>query len=188
MPVSFYISHSVTIFPLMNFSKNIYITGMMGSGKSYLGRQLSSAMNIPFTDLDDMIESAAGKSISSIFETGGETAFRLLERKALEVTFTQSPGIIATGGGTPCFFDNMQHMNEQGLTIWLQCETETLVQRLLPEQSHRPLLRNMDANTLHHFLVQKSEERKPFYQQCHYHIPENEQTISLIISKIYSHV
>lgn len=159
----------------------------MGSGKSYWGRHLSTAVGLPFSDLDELITKSAGKSISDIFEKDGESAFRLMEKKALELTINQTPAIIATGGGTACFFDNIQRMNEYGITIWLQCEIETLVQRLLPEQSHRPLLKNMDAEKLQEFLQQKLTEREPFYRLCHYHIPESEQTISKIISKISTH-
>lgn len=171
----------------MIVSKPIYITGMMGSGKSFWGRQLSDAAGIPLTDLDLLIQKNAGRTISNIFEESGEPMFRQLEKKALEDTFIQAPAIIATGGGTPCFFDNMLQMNNHGITIWLQCSLETLTQRLLPEQAHRPLLKNMDVRSLQKLLQQKFMEREPFYSQCHYHIPESDQTLSHLISKISTH-
>ena len=171
----------------MQIQKSIYLIGMMGSGKSYWGQQLSKATNIPFHDLDECIEKAASKSIKAIFEHDGESAFRLLEKQVLNDTFSFPPAIIATGGGTPCFFDNMEQMNLYGKTLWLHCDIQTLVKRLLPEMEQRPLLKNMNASSLQDFLAEKLNERTSFYQQSTFCIHESEQILSAIINKISTH-
>ncbi len=168
----------------MKLQKSIYIVGMMGSGKSYWGKLLSKATNLPLHDLDEYIEKAASKSIKAIFENEGESTFRLLEKKQLFETFAMPPSIISTGGGTPCFFDNMNQMNKHGITLWLKCEIPTLVNRLLPEIAQRPLLKNMNPASLQNFLQEKLIERTPFYKRSTFYINEKEQTLSDIINKI----
>ncbi|NJN78937.1 MAG: shikimate kinase [Saprospiraceae bacterium] len=97
---------------------NIYLIGFMGSGKSFIGKQLSEQLNFEFCDLDERIETAKNQSIASIFENKGETYFRKLESTILQKTANLKNTIIATGGGTACFFDNMEWMNENGKTIF----------------------------------------------------------------------
>lgn len=169
---------------LLTLQKSIYIVGMMGSGKSYWGNLLGKALNLPLLDLDKCIEKKASKSIKSIFENDGESSFRLLEKNILTEIFSMPHAIIATGGGTPCFFDNMHQMNEHGITLWLQCSIPTLVNRLLPEMAERPLLKNMNEASLQDFLQEKLKERTPFYKQSTFCILESEQTLSDIIHKI----
>ena len=99
----------------MNF--RIFLTGFMGSGKSYTGRRLSEALGIPFIDLDHWIEDQEGQSIQAIFEKSGEAAFRQIEREALHQMIAYEQAVIACGGGAPCFFDNMEWMNRHGITV-----------------------------------------------------------------------
>lgn len=144
----------------------IFLLGFMGSGKSHVGEQLAARADLDFIDLDQWIEEAQEQSIASIFETQGEAAFREIERAALHETANKENLLISCGGGTPCFFDNMNWMNEHGITIYLETPIEILVHRLRPQQAQRPLLQNLNEAELHTFIVSKLAERTPFYEQA----------------------
>ena len=118
----------------------IFLTGFMGSGKTYWGRKLADAIDRPFYDLDQLIESRQQQSVAAVFSEAGEATFRELERETLHQTTALPPAIVATGGGTPCFFDNMTWMNEVGLTIFLDTPAAILADRLKHERAFRPLL------------------------------------------------
>ena len=147
----------------MQFDRHLFLIGFMGSGKSYWGRRLADAWQMPFVDLDERIVAEQGKSIPEIFQEQGEAAFREMERAALHALAQFPPAIVATGGGTPCFFDNMDWMNSRGLTIYLKASPALLAARLLPEKKRRPLLANIPDSALEAFIAQKLEERMPFY-------------------------
>ncbi len=149
----------------MQTSQHIFLLGFMGSGKSYWGRILAQKRNIPFYDLDELIVSNTGKSIATIFSALGESGFRVLEREALHSTLYLPAGILATGGGTPCFFDNMEWMNDQGTTIFLETAPTLLAERLAQDKVIRPLLSAVKNEDLTNFIEQKLEARKPFYLQ-----------------------
>lgn len=138
----------------------------MGSGKSFLGPRIASALNCPFWDLDVLIEEKAGQAISSIFEKEGETRFRIVEKQTLQETETISSAVISTGGGAACFFDNMDWMNEHGLTIYLKTSANLLAERLQAEMEHRPLLAHLSPNELVTFVENKVSERDFFYTQA----------------------
>jgi len=138
----------------------------MGSGKSYTGKRLAKLLDYDFQDLDDAIEAKAGQAIRAIFAKAGEEHFRKLERQCLRELGQQSKLVVATGGGAPCFFDNMERMNEAGLTIFLDTPTDILLQRLKPEIAHRPLLAGKSDAELRAFIDQKLHERRPFYEQA----------------------
>lgn len=138
----------------------------MASGKSWLGRKLAGELGLSFYDLDALIEAKAGKSINAIFEEDGEAHFRELEREALHSTAGLDHCIIATGGGTPCFFDNVQWMNEQGITIFLDAPVGLLKKRLLGNEQ-RPLVKGLDDEQLSRFIEEKLAQRKPYYDQSH---------------------
>lgn len=141
----------------------IFLLGMMGSGKSYWMKRLSSALQIPGYDLDAVIETAEGQSISKIFETKGESHFRTAEAAALRSFESSGNAVIATGGGTPCFHGNMQWMNQHGITIFLDEDIQKLAAQLQPEKAHRPLIAALSDDELTKFLLQKREERSPYY-------------------------
>ena len=143
---------------------HIFLIGFMGSGKSYLGRRLAGAMERPFIDLDEQIETGVGKSITEIFSDEGEQAFRKLEAEYLRKCKTIPPAIIACGGGTPVYNDNMDWMNRTGMTIFLDVSLDILVARLRPETAHRPLL--AQQKDLRQFLKNKLEERRPIYEKA----------------------
>lgn len=150
----------------MSPSTNIYLIGFMGCGKSYMGKRLAKQLNRNFIDLDTFLEDKEGKSIAQIFEEGGESLFRQLERDYLTATSDFENTVIATGGGCPCFFDNMEWMDVSGQTIYLKTPTPILVERLQSETAHRPLLANKSTAELTGFIVQKLVERSPIYQQA----------------------
>jgi shikimate kinase len=157
----------------------------MGSGKSYWGQPLADRMGMPFTDLDLAIEQVQGQSIAAIFEAKGEDFFRLLERQALERLVAESPSmVIACGGGTPCFFDNVAFMKQHGLVVWLDAPIAEIVRRLLPEKAKRPLIRNIPDDRLADFIRSKLNERNPFYLQADVRIGEGSFTLDKIIQQI----
>lgn len=141
---------------------NIYIVGMPAAGKSTFGKALANQHGMNFIDLDDLIEEREKMSISKLFERGGECDFRLAERQALLSTLNMQNTVIACGGGTPCFDDNMQIMNANGETIWLQCPISELVRRISNNASSRPLL--ADIENIEEFLQKLLFERKPYYE------------------------
>ncbi len=144
--------------------KHIYLLGFMGSGKSYWGKKLAETLDLPFIDLDDYIESKNKTSISKIFETRGAAKFRHLEQAALIETARLAPSVISLGGGTPCFFDNMEIINKNGYSFYLKTPIPTLVQRLVPETTHRPLLAHFSKKELNDYIANKLEERNPYYE------------------------
>ncbi|MEL7219778.1 MAG: shikimate kinase [Bacteroidota bacterium] len=144
--------------------KNIYLTGFMGAGKSRIGRELSRYLNCAHVDLDDEIVKSAGKSIKAIFQSEGEAYFRLLERRSLHNTRFLTTSIISTGGGAPCFFNNMEWINQNGLAIFLDASNEVLVHRLWKGRQKRPLIMSVGKKQLPHFIEQKIAERRPYYE------------------------
>ena len=168
----------------------IFFIGFMGSGKSHEANKLATALSISCFDLDNEIEKIQGKSITFIFEEDGEARFREIERDALrqlvdniENTSVKN-AVIACGGGTPCFHDNMSFMNANGVTIWLNPPIETLVSRLRSETAHRPLVKTMEGKSLENFIAQKLQERNQYYQQAQLEIQEPEIDTSHLINLI----
>ena len=145
----------------------VFLVGFMGSGKSYTGSRLAEAVNQTFIDLDDWIEKQQSQSIRSIFEQYGETHFRSIEREALHQMAQFEQAIISCGGGTPCFFNNMDWINTNGLSIYLKASPTLLSQRLLPEMEHRPILKGHTSDSLSDFIENKLQERAMYYEQAH---------------------
>ena len=143
---------------------------MMGAGKSYWAQKIAGTHQLDWTDLDAQIEKDALMTIKEIFETQGETYFRDKEKEVLHNLSSFGNIVIATGGGTPCFHDNMQWMNEHGITIWIDEPVETLAERLKKEKAHRPLIKDLNDDKLIHFLSIKLSERSKFYSQCQHHL------------------
>lgn len=141
-----------------------YLTGFMGSGKSFTGRQVAAQVDAEFVDLDDEIEALAGRTIRNIFEQYGEEVFRDLETQVLR-SFSEGNIVLATGGGAPCFHQNMDWMNEQGTTVFLDPSIEILLSRLREEQDHRPLLQQ-SREELETVITQKLADRRSCYQQA----------------------
>lgn len=151
----------------------IFLIGMMGSGKSFWTKKLSKKLKVGGYDLDFLIESHEEKNIPEIFSEDGEEYFRKAESKILKWFGEKKAFVLATGGGTPCFHDNMNWMNKNGITVWIDEPIEVLAKRLEPEKAHRPLIRELSDAGLKTFLANKLAERTPFYQQATYHLQGN---------------
>lgn len=141
----------------------------MGAGKSHVGRQLSKYLQLPLLDLDYEIERHHNATISALFQTKGEAYFRLLERFTLHQTAFTPTSIVATGGGTPCFFNNIHWMNKKGTCIYLDTPVEVLAQRLWKGRHKRPLLHGLTQEQLPLFIEQKLAQRRSFYEQAEVH-------------------
>ncbi|GAB4190212.1 MAG: shikimate kinase [Thermoflexibacter sp.] len=147
------------------FPERIYLLGMPGSGKSTLSKQLAKEINYHFLDLDEWVVQHERNSISEIFAIKGEEYFREIERKALLHSLTLQKTVIATGGGTPCFFDNMQIIKNNGFSIFLDVPLEVLAQRVSKEVNTRPLLNTENKEVIEQ-LREKYNYRLPFYRQA----------------------
>lgn len=143
-----------------------FLIGFMGSGKTHWGKIWAAARGLTFIDLDEAIEIQEGKAVADIFEMKGEKYFRKLEAEVLRGCAGLQNTIVACGGGTPCFFDNMQWMNEHGTTIYLKTTSPEILERVLVEQDKRPLLKKMNRAELLFFIEQKLKERTPFYMSA----------------------
>ncbi len=142
------------------------LVGMMGVGKSTIGRRLAQVLNLPFFDADEEIEAAAQMSVSEIFEQFGEAYFRDGERRVIARLVDGAPCIIATGGGAFVNEETRKLMLDRTIVIWLDCDTDTLVERVTRKDT-RPLLRNGNPREI---LTRLKEKRKPFYSQAPIHI------------------
>ncbi|WP_038028640.1 shikimate kinase [Thermonema rossianum] len=146
----------------------VYLIGMPGAGKTTCGMAWARSMGYKFYDMDVFIEALHGQSIPALFEASGEAQFREIERQVLHQISQGANRIIATGGGTPCFFDNMAFMKKNGLVVFLDCPLESIIQRLWHGRAQRPLLKECDTEErLRRFVIELYEKRRPFYEQAH---------------------
>jgi shikimate kinase len=150
----------------------IFLIGMMGSGKTTLGKQLAQQLGYAFIDLDAFIEQQENTTITIIFETQGQDKFRQLERKALETLVqANSKAVIATGGGAPCFFDNIDFMNRAGETVFLDVPIKQLAERLqATDLTLRPLLTGKPEQEIISYLSATLTHRKQFYERAKYKV------------------
>ena len=143
----------------------IFLLGFMGTGKTYWGQLWSQQQHLDFFDLDAAIEKAGGMTIAKMFATHGEQYFREQERSLRRTFGAKDNFILSTGGGTPCFFDNMDWMNENGITIYLQTAPKILKERLIKEKAHRPLIKDLDDTAIMQFIENNINKRNKFYMQ-----------------------
>lgn len=146
----------------------VFLTGYMGAGKTTLGKALAREMSLSFVDLDWYIEERFRKTVSELFAEHGEDGFRELERKMLHEVAAFENVIVSTGGGTPCFFDNMEFMNRAGDTVFLEVSTDVLFRRLRVAKRKRPILRDKEDGELKEFIERALEKRLPFYSRAVY--------------------
>lgn len=150
----------------MTNKNKIYLLGFMGSGKSTLGKKLAKKMSQPFYDLDVVIEQKENKTIAEIFEGKGEEHFRELEKKTLqELTDNNSSFVLALGGGTPCYFNNMKFINANGTSIYLKYNAGILHSRLINAKTERPLIVNKTKKELIVFIEDLLKEREKYYSK-----------------------
>lgn len=141
----------------------IFLIGYMGAGKTTLGKAFARRLNVPFVDLDWSIEERFHKTVSELFAEKGESGFRELEKNMLHEVGEFEDVIISTGGGTPCFFDNMEYMNRVGTTVFLNASPEVLLRRLSVATQSRPILQGKKEDELYRFIQEKLEERMQYY-------------------------
>jgi shikimate kinase len=162
----------------------IFVVGFMGSGKSTLIKEIGLKLNLKQLDLDNLIEKRANLNINDIFALKGEKFFRKLEGVCLRELHESDNFILASGGGTPCYYDNMLVMNNLGLTVWLNTPKEVINKRLLEEPQLRPLVKNLSPEKLQIFIDEKLEERTQFYAQAKIITDPTLESIDELISKI----
>ena len=152
----------------------IFLIGMMGSGKSYWIQKMAKWNKCVGYDLDALIEMNEEKTIAEIFNEDGEDYFRKVEAKILRWFKEKKKFIIATGGGTPCFQENMHWMKKEGIVIWLDESVEVLVKRLSPEKNKRPLIANLSNAEIAAYIEDKLVERHSFYSQANYRLTSDQ--------------
>jgi len=143
----------------------IYLVGYMGCGKSTIGRKVAELLEMTFVDLDKYIEERYFKSVPAIFADEGEGGFRDKERTSLLEVSQFENVVVGTGGGTPCFFDNMEVMNNNGITVYIAPDTEILAARLLKSRTERPLIAGKSPENLISFINDALQKRAPFYEK-----------------------
>lgn len=148
--------------------ERIFLIGYMGVGKTTLGKALAKALDLEFVDLDLFIQARYQKSVSQLFSEFGEEWFRKTENQLLKEVGDFEDVVISTGGGAPCFFDNMDYMNKQGKTVYLKAKPEVLAERLSSCKEKRPLLHGKTDEELYEFVKFNMEKREPFYSKAQY--------------------
>lgn len=148
--------------------KKIVLLGYMGSGKTTVGQILANELKVPFWDLDEVIGQMFGMSVSYMLLKRGEIFFRECEQKALNVVLNNNSYILASGGGTPCYYNNIETINSKALSFYLQCSPSVLAQRLIPEKQSRPLIADVEDDFLPEYISKHLLERNSFYTQAHH--------------------
>ncbi|SHI41598.1 shikimate kinase [Tangfeifania diversioriginum] len=162
----------------------IYLIGYMGCGKSTMGKRLANHAGLQFVDMDHYIEKRNCKTVPQLFDEFGEEGFRKRERKALEELSEFTDVVIATGGGAPCFFDNIDLMNRTGKTIYLNIDPKILASRLLKSKTERPLIKGKSKEELIDFIDETLKKRDVFYKQAHYEIIQPDVDLDEVMGMI----
>ena len=163
----------------------IYLVGYMGCGKTTIGRKIANLLGIGFVDLDKYIEERYFKSVPAIFAEEGEQAFREKERISLLEVAQFENIIVGTGGGAPCFYDNMEVMNSNGVTVYIAPDTEVLAKRLIKSKTELPLIAGKSETELIGFINDALQKRAPFYEKSQISIGgENNLNPRLVIDRI----
>ena len=170
--------------------RRIILIGYMGSGKTTVGKALSKETGMMFYDLDWYIESRMRKTVSQIFAEKGEEGFRKIEYNMLHEVAEFEHVIISCGGGTPCFFDNMDYLNQQGDVVYLKATPETLYKHLLMAKVERPLLKDKTPEELIAYITEHLKEREPFYGKARHildvNVLDNYDKIAISVERIKS--
>jgi len=145
----------------------IFLIGFMGSGKTTIGRRLAQITGFDFADTDSLIEIEQGMTIAEIFEQQGEAAFREMERKILMDLQNREYSVVSTGGGMPCYGDNMDVMLAVGKVVYLKTSLQTLARRLIRSYTDRPLIKGKKEEELQSYILKQLTEREPVYNRAH---------------------
>ena len=163
----------------------IVLIGYMGSGKSTVAKQLAKELDLPFTDLDDYIIEKEKLSIKEIFDTKGEIYFRLKESEYLkQLLHDENAGVLALGGGTPCYGNNMQLIKEASQSFYLKASIATICQRLRNEKAQRPLIASLDDEQLNEFVAKHLFERRNFYEQATVVITIDNKSVTELVDEL----
>lgn len=157
--------------------QRIFLIGYMGVGKTTTGRQLAQTLGLEFIDMDHFIQTRFQKSVAMLFDEFGETEFRNIERKILHEIGDFEDVVVSTGGGAPCFFDNIDFMNEKGVTVYLKTSPELLSARLNTCKEKRPLIKDKSEDELYLFVKESLVKREPFYSKAKI-VFENDELVS----------
>lgn len=166
----------------------IIIIGYMGAGKTTVGRALSKAIGVPFYDLDWYIEQRMRRSVRQLFDERGEEGFRRVERNMLHEVAEFEEVILSCGGGTPCFFDNMEYLNRQGETVYLKAAPDVLYAHLRMGRAVRPLLLGKTPDEVRAFIQVQLVAREPYYYKAKHVIDvsllDNRQKIQTTVERL----
>lgn len=169
-------------------NNRIYLVGYMGAGKSTCAKRLANKLNWDFKDLDQLFESRYKIAIADFFKKYDESLFRRLERDLLQETNVLQNTIIATGGGTACFYDNMSWMNEHGLTVYLQMSPTAVTNRLIHTKKKRPLISRKHPEELYQFVKNHLRQRAIFYSQAKIIIEAESLNLDSLIEKLKTNI
>lgn len=168
--------------------RRIIIIGYMGAGKTTVGKALSKELNIPFYDLDWYIESRMRKTVPQIFAERGEEGFRKIEHNLLHEVAEFENVIISCGGGTPCFYDNMDYLNAQGDTVYLKASPEVLYGHLKIGKTERPLLKNKTPEEMQEYIREQLDKREQYYLQAKHvldvNLMDNYEKIKISVAEL----
>ena len=168
--------------------KRIILIGYMGAGKTTIGRALAKELGLAFYDLDWYIENRRRKKVSQIFAEMGEEAFRQIEHNMLHEVAEFEDVVISCGGGTPCYFDNIDYMNQQAQVVYLHCSPEVLHGHLLMGKTERPLLKGKSPEELIDFIKTQLFAREQYYNKARYHLDvtlmDNYEKIKITVAKL----
>ncbi len=162
----------------------LFLVGYMGSGKSTLGRQLARVAGLHFIDLDKYIEERHCRSVQQLFAEEGEAVFRTFERNALSEVAEFDEVVVATGGGAPCFFDNMELMNRTGITVFIDIDPQILARRLMTSKTVRPLIAGKSKQELIAFIAENLEKRRVYYKKSRIVVRNPDMDVRQILSLI----
>ena len=165
----------------------IYILGFMGVGKSTTAKGLARKLGYDFVDTDKLLEKKFKININNFFSKYGEELFRELEHEILLETFIYNKCVIATGGGLPCYFDAMDKINANGVSIFLKMDEKSIVNRLMASKQKRPLLSDLSDEELLNFVERKLNSRINYYSKAWLTIPALDMNIDHLVAKISEH-
>lgn len=166
--------------------KKVVLIGYMGSGKSVVAKKLAQHIGISVVELDKMIEEKCKMSIEALFSTKGELFFRKQEHQLfLELLSNEKNMVISTGGGTPCYFNNYELLNnEHVVSIYLKASIDTLYNRLLQGKQKRPLIANLEDDQIKEFIAKHLFDRSFYYNQATYKVNVDDKSIDEIVNEI----
>ena len=160
----------------------------MGAGKTTIGHALGKKLGLRFYDLDWYIESRMRKTVKQIFDEKGEDEFRRIERNMLHEVAEFEDVVVSCGGGTPCFFDNMDYMNKQGDTVYLKATPEVLYAHLQMGRIVRPLLLGKSPEEVHKFIIEQLQEREKFYSKARHtfdvNLMDNREKVHITVQEL----